>query len=56
MVAVADLVLRKQPFTSGMEIPGFGKATIDEANRIVSLDRLVIVDKSTVAKLAAQGL
>jgi simple sugar transport system substrate-binding protein len=56
MVAVADLVLRKQPFETGMEIPGFGKAIIDKANRIVSLDRLVIVDKSSVAGLAAQGL
>jgi simple sugar transport system substrate-binding protein len=56
MVAVADLVVRKQPFTDGMDISGLGKATVDTTNRIVSFDRLVVVDKSTVAGLAAQGL
>jgi simple sugar transport system substrate-binding protein len=56
MVAVADLVLRKQPLADGMDLPGLGKATVDTTNRIVSFDRLVVVDKSTVAGLAAQGL
>jgi hypothetical protein len=39
-----------------MDLPGLGKATVDTTNRIVSFDRLVVVDKSTVAGLAAQGL
>ncbi|MFM0151853.1 hypothetical protein PQR05_05995 [Paraburkholderia sediminicola] len=54
--AVADLALRKQPIKTGIEIAGLGKATVDETNRTVSLDRLVVVDRATVAGLAAQGL
>ncbi|MEA3115498.1 MAG: hypothetical protein QOG58_5297, partial [Caballeronia sp.] len=52
----ADLALRKQPIKTGIEIAGLGKATVDEVNRTVSLDRLVVVDRATVAGLAAQGL
>jgi simple sugar transport system substrate-binding protein len=56
MVAVADLALRKRPIKTGIEIAGLGKATVDEVNRTVSLDRLVVVDRASVAGLAAQGL
>jgi len=56
MVAVADLALRKVKFETGMDIPGLGKATVDPTGRTVSLDRIVVVDKSTVAGLAAHGL
>jgi simple sugar transport system substrate-binding protein len=56
MVAVADLALKKAKFETGMDIPGLGKATVDAEKRIISLDRIIVVDKASVAGLAAQGL
>ncbi len=56
MVSVASLALKKTDFQDGMDIPGLGKAHVDPANRTVSVDRILTVNKQTVDGLIAQGL
>jgi simple sugar transport system substrate-binding protein len=56
MVAVANLTLKKAKFETGMDIPGLGKANVDVDKRIISLNRIITVDKANVAQLAASGL
>ena len=56
MVAVASLALRKAKFEDGMDIPGLGKANVDVANRLISVDRTLTINKQTVDGLIAQGL
>jgi simple sugar transport system substrate-binding protein len=56
MVAVANLVLKKADFHTGMDIPGLGKATVDAANQRISVDRALTLNKQTVDGLIAQGL
>ncbi len=56
MVAVADLMRRKVKFETGMDVPGLGRANVDTANRLISVDRTLTVNKQTVDKLIATGL
>jgi simple sugar transport system substrate-binding protein len=56
MVAVAHMTLSGDKFQSGMDVPGLGKATVDEANRVVMLDRILTINKSTIDGLVKQGL
>lgn len=56
MVAVASLALRKVKFEDGMDIPGLGRANVDVANRLISVDRTLAINKQTVDGLIAQGL
>jgi simple sugar transport system substrate-binding protein len=56
MVAVASLVLKKATFQTGMVIPGIGPAQVDEANQLISVNRMLTVNKQTVDGLIATGL
>lgn len=56
MVAVASVALKGGKFENGMEIPGLGKATVDEPGRQISVNRIIVVNKKTVDGLIAQGL
>ncbi|HEX3983528.1 MAG TPA: substrate-binding domain-containing protein [Acidisoma sp.] len=57
MVAVASLQLQGAKFETGMEIPGMGKATVDAANKLISVDRILSFDKSNIdATIASTGL
>ena len=57
MVAVASLQLQGAKFETGMEIPGMGKATVDAANKLISVDRILSFDKGNIdATIAATGL
>ena len=56
MVSVAKLALGKTAFQDGMDIPGLGRAHVDPANRTISVDRILTVNKQTVDGLIAQGL
>jgi hypothetical protein len=37
-----------------MEIPGMGKATVDAANKLISVDRILAFDKSNIDQIIAQ--
>jgi simple sugar transport system substrate-binding protein len=54
MVAVASLQLTGAKFETGMEIPGMGKATVDTANKLISVDRILAFDKSNIDQIIAQ--
>lgn len=56
MVAVADLLVRKQPITDGMEIQGMGKVSVDPATRNIRANRLQAINKDTIDGLVAMGL
>jgi len=56
MVAVARLVLDHKEITDGMEIPGLGKAQVDPQNRLITINKIVSINKNTVDDLVAQGL
>lgn len=57
MVAVASLQLQGVKFETGMDIPGMGKATVDAANKIISVDRILKFDKANIdAMIASTGL
>ncbi len=56
MVSVASLALKKTGFEDGMDIPGLGRARVDAANRTISVNQILTVNKQTVDGLIAQGL
>ncbi len=56
MVSVASLALKKTDFQDGMDIPGLGRAKVDAANKTISVDRILTINKQTVDGLIAQGL
>ena len=56
MTAVARLALDGAQFKSGMEIPGLGKATIDSANNVVMVDRILAINKKSIDDLIKLGL
>jgi len=56
MVAVAHMTMGGTKFESGMEVPGLGKATVDESSHVVMLDRILTINKSTIDGLIKQGL
>ena len=56
MTAVARLVLDGVQFKDGMDIPGLGKATIDSANNVVMVDRILKINKESIDELIALGL
>ena len=55
MVAVAKLVLDGTPIVDGVEIPGLGKAVVDECMQI-KVKKIMIVNKDTIDGLIKQGL
>lgn len=56
MVAVASRIFTKQPIESGFEVPGLGKASVDAADKVVSWNDILVINKKTINGLIAQGL
>ena len=56
MVAVASHLLKKEPITDGLEIPGLGRANVDAANRIIAWNDILPINKQTIDGLIKQGL
>ncbi len=56
MVAVASLTLKKADFHDGMDIPGLGHANVDVPGKLISVNRILTINKQTVDGLIAQGL
>lgn len=56
MTAVARLVLDGAKIQSGMDVPGLGKATVDTANNVVMVERILSINKSTIEDLIKLGL
>jgi simple sugar transport system substrate-binding protein len=54
MVAVASLQLTGAKIETGIEIPGMGKATVDAANKLISVDRILAFDKANIDQTIAQ--
>lgn len=54
MVAVASLQLKGATFQTGMDIPGMGKATVDAANKTISVDRILTFNKQNIDAMIAQ--
>ena len=56
MVAVASLVLKNAEFKSGMDIPGIGKANVDNDRKIISVERMLVLNKATLPDLVKLGI
>lgn len=56
MVAVGKMALDGTKIFDGMEIPGFGKATVDIPGKLIKVDKITTVNRETVDGLIAQGL
>jgi simple sugar transport system substrate-binding protein len=56
MVAVAKLVLDGTEIKDGVEVPGLGPASVDVANKLIKVDKILQINKETVDGLIAQGL
>ena len=56
LVAVASLVLKNAEFKTGMEIPGIGKANVDNEKKIISVERMLVLNKDTLADLVKLGI
>ncbi len=56
LVAVASLTLKKADFKTGMDIPGIGKANVDPDKRIISVSRMLVLNKSTLPELLKLGI
>lgn len=56
MVAVASLVLKSAEFKSGMDIPGIGKANVDNDRKIISVERMLVLNKATLPDLVKLGI
>lgn len=53
MVAVASLALAGTKFETGMDIPGMGKATVDVPGKLISVDRILTINKKTIDNIIA---
>ena len=56
MTAVARMALDGVKFKSGMDVPGLGKDTIDSANNVVMVDRILAINKKSIDDLINLGL
>jgi len=56
MVAVAKMMADNKPITDGMEFPGLGKAHVDSAAKLISVNKILVINKQTVDGLIAEGL
>ena len=56
LVAVASLALKKAEFKTGMTIPGIGEAKVDDASRIISVSRMLTLNKETLPDLLKLGI
>ena len=41
---------------TGIEIPTLGKAVVDDKNNVVQVDRILTINKDTIADLVKMGL
>ncbi|MCY6249690.1 autoinducer 2 ABC transporter substrate-binding protein, partial [Salmonella enterica subsp. enterica serovar 1,4,[5],12:i:-] len=51
MTAVADKVLKGEKIETGMEIPGVGKAEVDQAKHLIQFHNVLRVTKDNVDSL-----
>jgi len=56
MVAVASLVLKKAAFKTGMDIPGIGPARVDDDSKVISVSRMLTLNKKTLPDLLKLGI
>lgn len=56
LVAVASLILKNQEFTDGMDIPGIGKARVNHDSKIISVERMLRLNKETLPDLLKMGI
>lgn len=56
MVAVASLALKKAEFHTGMNIPGIGAATVSPENRLISVSRMLVLNKQTLPEMMKLGV
>jgi simple sugar transport system substrate-binding protein len=56
MVAVANLEWNGVKIENGTDIPGLGKAIVDDQKHIISVNRMLDITKQSVDGLIAQGL
>ena len=56
LVAVASLVLKNTDFKSGTEIPGIGAAKVDADKKIISVSRMLVLNKQTLPGLLKLGI
>ena len=56
LVAVASLALKNAEFKSGMDIPGIGIALVDHDKKIISVERMLVLNKDTLADLVKLGI
>ncbi|MGI4764474.1 MAG: substrate-binding domain-containing protein [Janthinobacterium lividum] len=56
MVAVARMAIDNTPIKTGTEIPTLGPATVDDAQRVIQVDRILTINKSTIGDLIKMGL
>ncbi|MBE7213212.1 MAG: substrate-binding domain-containing protein, partial [Gluconacetobacter diazotrophicus] len=56
MVAVASLVLKKADFKTGMDIPGIGEATVSPENKLISVSRMLTLNKQTLPEMIKLGV
>ncbi|MGI4801376.1 MAG: substrate-binding domain-containing protein [Janthinobacterium lividum] len=56
LVAVASLVLKNTEFRTGMDIPGIGKAMVDPDKKIISVSRMLTLNKQTLPDLLKLGI
>ncbi len=55
-VTMADMLIKGEEIKEGMEVPGLGVVSPDEATRNIIVDQLVTLSVDTVDDLAAMGL
>lgn len=56
IVSVANLALEGKEFSDGMEVPGLGKATVDLEDRVVAVNKIMVVNKDTIDELLELGI
>ena len=56
LVAVASLVLKKTEFRTGMTIPGIGPATVLPDQKIISVSRMLVLNKQTLPDMMKLGV
>lgn len=56
MTSVARLALDNANFETGMDVPGLGKATVDNEHRVVMVDHILSINKNSIGDLIKLGL
>ena len=56
MVALARMVFDGKKIETGIELPKLGVAKVDDANKVVEVNDILTIDKSTIDDLIKLGL